>query len=72
MSELVIFPLKMTPDDRDELKEVARLENRDAADLVRDLLTDYMRERSAKFTGKVSEGDKRKRPNAGRPRKKAV
>jgi hypothetical protein len=58
----------MTPADRDELKRVAEVENIDVADIVRVALADYMSERSITFTGKVADGDKNKRPNAGRKR----
>lgn len=66
MPELVAFSVKMTPADRDELKRVAEVEDIDVADIVRVALADYMRERSITFSGKVADGDKRKRPNAGR------
>ena len=66
MTELVAFSVKMTPADRDELKRVADVIELDAADVVRLALVDYMRQHSETFTGKVSDGDKNKRPTAGR------
>ena len=66
MTELVAFSVKMTPADRDELKRVADVVDLDAADVVRLALADYMRQHAGTFTGKGSDGDKSKRPAAGR------
>lgn len=60
-NELVIFPVQLTKTDREELKQAAKAENKSASDLVRSLLTEYMRAKSENFTGEVPAhgGDRR-------------
>lgn len=53
--DLVLFPVKLTKTDHEELKRVAKAEKVPASDIVRALLSQYMQERSEKFSGEVPQ-----------------
>jgi hypothetical protein len=58
--EFVLFPVKMSKTDREEIRKIAKAEGLNASQLARKLLTDYARSRSDIFSGEVPQhGGKR-------------